>query len=149
MAKFSSVLLKTAYASRDDFDISSISPCTAEEADGRLLLHAQHAGKTGLSNVTIRTVDSDVVVIAVYAFSRMSGIETLWIDFGVGKSRKMIPIHEVCRGIPHSVASNLPFFHAFTGCDTVSTFSGIGKRTAWKAWMSFRKVDNAFNVLST
>jgi len=39
-------------------DISTISPCNAEEADGRLLLHPNNAVKTGLHHVTIRTIDS-------------------------------------------------------------------------------------------
>ena len=75
-------------ASREDVDLSSISPCTAEEADGRLLLHANHAVEAGLTRITIRTVDSDVVVIGVYAFNEMSGITELWIDFGVGETQK-------------------------------------------------------------
>ena len=28
-------------------------------------------------------------------------------------------------------------FHAFTGCDTVSSFDGRGKKTAWDTWMTF------------
>jgi len=132
-----------ACASHEGVDLSAISPCNAEEADGRMLLHAKHAVNTGLGNITIRTVDSDVVVIAIYACSHLTEMKTLWIDFGVGKSRRMIPVHELCRHLQHSVVSNLPFFHAFTGCDTVSTFCSIGKRTAWKAWMSFREVDKA------
>ena len=30
------------------------------------------------------------------------------------------------------LAHGLPFFHALTGCDTVSAFHGKGKRTAWE-----------------
>jgi len=138
-----------ACTSHTDYDISSISPCTAEEADGRLLLHAKHAAENGCSNVTVRTVDSDVVVIATYAYRHIAGMKRLWIDFGVGKSRKLIPVHDLCTVIPESVISNLPFFHAFTGCDTVSAFCGIGKLTAWRAWMSFRDVDASFHTMST
>nr|CAD7434868.1 unnamed protein product [Timema monikensis] len=32
----------------------------------------------------------------------------------------------------------------FTGFDTVSTILGVGKNSAWRAWMSFRDVDVAF-----
>ena len=130
-------------------NVSSISPCTAEEADGRLLLHADHAARNGLNCITVRTVDSDVVVIAVYAYSHMCGIKELWIDFGVGKYRKLIPVHKLSRNMPHSLISNLPFFHAFTGCDTVSSFCDIGKRTAWKTWLNFRDVDESFDVFSS
>ena len=33
----------------------------------------------------------------------------------------------------------LSFFHAFIGCDTLSSFYGKGKSTFWDAWMSFSK----------
>jgi hypothetical protein len=132
-----------------EVDVSSISPCNAKEADGRLLLHADHADKSGLHHATIRIVDSDVVVIVVYAISKNPALKELWIDFGIGRYRKIIAIHELSSILPPTVASRLPFFHAFTGCDTVSTFSSIGKRTAWKAWMSYREVGEAFHTLTT
>jgi hypothetical protein len=39
------------------------------------------------------------------------------------------------------VSQALPWFHAFTGCDTVSSFNGKGKLTMWDSWMasSYRK----------
>jgi hypothetical protein len=39
----------------------------------------------------------------------------------------------IALGPQHSLA--LPFFHAFTGCDTVSAFVGRGKKTCWEVWM--------------
>ena len=38
----------------------------------------------------------------------------------------------------------LPFFHAFTGCDIVSSMLGIGKKTAWNAWNAYPEVINTF-----
>ena len=38
----------------------------------------------------------------------------------------------------------LPFFHAFTGCDLVSSMLGIGKKTSWNAWNAYPKVTNTF-----
>ena len=40
-------------------------------------------------------------------------------------------------------------FHAFTGCDTVSSFGGRGKKTAWDTWMTFSDVTIAFCSLAT
>ena len=51
--------------------------------------------------------------------------------------------------MPQGVPDLLPFFHAFTGADTVSSFSGIGKVTAGRTWMSFREVDKAFSEYSS
>ena len=41
----------------------------------------------------------------------------------------------------------LPFFHAFTWCDVVSSMLGIGKKTAWNAWNAYPKVTNTFVVI--
>ena len=37
--------------------------------------------------------------------------------------------------------------HAFTGCDTVSTFCGRGKNTAWVTWKVYSEVTEAFEEL--
>ena len=39
--------------------------------------------------------------------------------------------------------------HAFTGCDTVSSFAGRGKKTAFDIWKSFNEVTAVFSTLST
>ena len=46
-------------------DLTSLDPCNHEEADSRMLLHASHAAKHGHHSIVIRTVDTDVVVLAV------------------------------------------------------------------------------------
>lgn len=47
---------------------------------------------------------------------------------------RYIPIHIIVKilGVDRSLA--LPFFHAITGCDTVSAFFGFGKETAFEIW---------------
>ena len=39
-------------------------------------------------------------------------------------------------------------FHALTGCDVVSSMLGIGKKTAWNAWVTFPEVNNTFIVIT-
>ena len=46
-------------------DVDLISPCTHEEADTGMLLHAHHAALHGYDKVLVRIVDTDVVVLAV------------------------------------------------------------------------------------
>ena len=41
-------------------------------------------------------------------------------------------------------ALTLPMFHAFTGCDTVSSFAGKGKRSAMKTWEITPTVTQSF-----
>ena len=43
----------------------SLSPCTHEETDICLLVHANHAALCGHFKVLIRTVDTDVIVLVV------------------------------------------------------------------------------------
>ena len=49
----------------------------------------------GLKTATIRTVDTDVVVLAVAHFQGLPNIQQLWISFGTGKEFKYIPIHKI------------------------------------------------------
>ena len=65
----------------ESLDTSLISPCSHEEADTRLLLHIFHATSNGYPKACIRTVDSDVVVIACSKFQAI-GAEELWVAFG-------------------------------------------------------------------
>ena len=46
-------------------DVSGLAPCTHEEADTRILLYLEDAVRHGNTRVSIRTVDTDVVVLAV------------------------------------------------------------------------------------
>ena len=112
-------------------DVSGISPCDHEEANTRMFLHVLHAK----SNAIIKTVDTDVVIIALFCFKDL-GIEQLWIEFGCGSRTRFIPIHQIVSTMPHcdSLSPCLPSLHALTGCDTVSSMLGIGEK-AWTCWM--------------
>lgn len=65
-------------------DTSDLLPCNHKEADTRLVLHAADAAKCGFEKVMLRTVDSDVVVLAIATFHDLS-LSELWVAFGVGK----------------------------------------------------------------
>ena len=68
-----------------------LQPCSHEEADTRMPLHVKDPMNCGLKTVTIRTVGTDVVVLAVAHFQGLPNIEQLWIAFGTGKEFKYIP----------------------------------------------------------
>ena len=88
------------------------------------------------TRVSTRTVDTDVVVLAVASAQRLS-LSELWIAFGTGKNFRFLACHEMARALgPHRCIA-LPLFHAFTGCDTVTFFSRKGKRTAWDTWIAY------------
>ena len=54
------------------------------QSDRRMLLHVAHATKHGHQRVSIRTVDMDIVVLAITQFQNLH-VSELWIEFGIGK----------------------------------------------------------------
>jgi len=133
---------KVLTTSKDD-DFSDLMPCTHEEADTRMLLHANNTVQRGSHTLIICTVDTDVVVLAIAMYSRL-GSEALWVEMGTGKHVRYIAVHELVNVLGPVKSACLPLFHAFTGCDTVSAFSGRGKKT----WTNFPEVTSAFTELS-
>jgi len=120
--------------------------CNHEEADTRILLHVLHALECGAKTVLVRTVDTDVVVLLIGKFSEFSqhALIDIWVSFGVGRSHRMYHINAMFNLLGECKAKALPMFHSFTGCDTTSSFSGRGKKSAWEAWKSYPNVTNAF-----
>jgi hypothetical protein len=47
--------------------------------------------------------------------------------------RRYIPGHDLCKSLSFVVCEILPADHALTGCDTTSSFFGIGKNSMFKA----------------
>ena len=94
--------------------------------------------------MTICTVDND----AVASFSKIAPGE-LWVTFGVGTNfRYIAAVHEMVVTMTPTKCLTLPvgLLHAFTGFDSVSSFAGRGKKTAWETWKSFPEVNDAFKA---
>ena len=121
-------------------------PCRHEVADSRIFVHLADAVSKGYKKVSIRTVDTDVVAIAVAAVSEIS-VDELWIAFGTGHKFRYIAVHEIAQTLGPQKSVVLPVFHSITGCDTVSSFNGRGKKTAWEVWEFFPEVTNAFREI--
>ena len=79
-----------------DIDICNLSPCTHEEADTRILLHAAECATQGFNTVMIRTVDTDLMIIACSMFQHL-GISELWIAFGTGTNFRYVPMHDIVK----------------------------------------------------
>ena len=118
----------------------------AEEADTRLILHAKHAAETGSNSVVIRSSDTDVVVLAVY-FQWEIDTE-LFLQGKYSKSKwKFLDIGSISKKLGIVLSKALLGFHAFSGCDTVSSFSGKGKKTFFKVLKSSEVFTNAMTHL--
>ena len=79
-----------------------------------------------LSLVCVGNTVITMVVIAVSAVHNLN-ITCLWVASGVWKTFRYIPVHEIALHMGPSKSDALLFFHAFSGCDQVSSFR-IGKR---------------------
>lgn len=107
--------------------IPDLQSCTHEETDTRVFMHAAYATKhENVSDAIICSSDTNVVVIAVSSMEQ-TGLDKLWIEFGREKYLRWNPIHEIVVAMGPK-ASPLPFFHAFSGCDSVC-LSWQGKET--------------------
>ena len=99
-------------------ELSNLTPCTQEEADTRLILHATDAVAQGKRRVSVCTVDMNVVVLAATFRSQMK-LDEMWIAFSTGKNFCFMPIYEIVSLLTPKICSSLLAFHAFTDCDTV------------------------------
>lgn len=99
-----------------------------KEADTRMLLHAVHAAGCGHKKLLIRTVDTDVVVLAVSQAQHLN-LSKMWVAIGTGKSYLVLARLIVINiNIIPEKALTLPSFHAFTGCDTSLPMPGKEKK---------------------
>ena len=96
-----------------------------------------------MGKVMIRTIDTDVVVIALGMFSSLN-LSELRISFGTGKNQRLLSIHSISDAIGAAKCNGLPFFHAFTGCDHISFFTGKGKKSAWRTRKNFDDITASF-----
>ena len=71
MARYVLSYLDGVLTAHDDGFTDEINPCNHEEADTRMLLHVAHATAQGHQKASIRTVDTDVIVLAVSHFQHL------------------------------------------------------------------------------
>ena len=80
-------------------------------------------------------VDTDGFVLAGSVLARLKNqLEEFYVDLGVRKRRRYVPVHVIFKNLGESRALGLSFFHAFTGCDQVSFLFHVTKGSAWKVW---------------
>ena len=64
----------------------------------------------------------------------------VWMVSGTSKQKKCYPVHTIASKLDDNLLANILGFHALTGCDTTSSFSGIGKKTCWKQYLEAPKL---------
>ena len=73
--------------------------------------------------------DTDVLLLLLAYYDRM-GRTRLYMKAGTLNASKYFPVHEIRMLLSIDIVDTLLAFHAITGCDMVSQFSGDGKKTA-------------------
>ena len=118
-----------------------------EEADTRINVHVKDSLERGDRCVMVRTVDTDVVVLLIgqfYDLQEQNPNADICVGFGIGKLFRYYHINTICEHLGREKCRSLPPFHAFTGCDTTSSFFGKSKKSAWASWNSYSKATEAF-----
>ncbi len=57
-------------------------------------MHAEYCSQEGHSKLLIKTVDTDVFIIAILKFTSLA-FDDLWIELGAGKDRRWVPVHRI------------------------------------------------------
>ena len=108
--------------------------CNHEEANTRMILHAQHAGGTCV-------IHSDNISVLILLLGHTEALCKSYMKKGKGSKTRFVELPRVIENLAkqlpvklgiseHDLLKALIGIHALTGCDTVSAFSGKGK---WKS----------------
>ena len=109
--------------------LSNLAHCSHEKADTHLFTHAADAAdavRKECRNLCVKTVDNNVVVLAILPLRRLTLMSCGWLL----ECEQIYDtyIYEVVTNMDPGICATLPMFHDCTGCDTVSAFCGRGKR---------------------
>ena len=106
-----------------------------------MIRHAINQAANGLENITIRIVDSDVLVLLLSSVERLieAGVKSVFTVLVKKNGTEEFDLIKILNKFGADICRALPFLHAFSGCDTSSSFYGKDKSTLWNPWMSFSK----------
>ena len=119
-----------------------------------MLLHARHASMS-CDKFIVSSPDTDIFMIMLSKVAEMNG--QLFMLTGTGNKRRIIDVNSVAEGIyknqnqtyctKSQVMKAFLVFHCFTGCDTVSLFTGRGKLKPLKLLLKNSDYINTFSSL--
>lgn len=86
-----------------------------EEADTKIAFVACQQNED--STITVRTSDTDIVVIMLANMEHLQARVEVLMDLGVGNARRCIDVSALYKKLGSKISKALPALHAFTGCD--------------------------------
>ena len=97
-----------------------------QEADSKMLFHV--ASIPSPATIVIRSVDTDVLVIALACLSTIDPRKKVSMETGLEiKNSRYININQIYQTLGEQICRGLPALHAFTGSEYTSSFSRKGK----------------------
>ena len=101
------------------------------EADTKMFAYGKYITTEHLiKKMIISSPDTDVAVISCFQkISCLESMDEIWLKFGIGVNIRYLPIPDI---LGFSIIELLPAVHSITGCDSVSSLFGIGKKNAFE-----------------
>lgn len=143
-----SILCSSNNERMDLSDISIVS-CQSEEADQRLIRHSLNCltDSNEYRNIVVRTIDTDVLILLISYISEYFHLcRNVSIYAEMINSNKVYDVIAMVTSLGRETCMALPFFYAFTGCDTVSSFYLKGKCKAWDVCSKSQEKDSLTNI---
>ena len=113
-----------------------------EEADTKMFLAAKFAFELGFSSVVIKSIDTDVAILALYFASLLNG--DLFLE--VSTSEKKI-YNASMNTVEESAVEALPGIHALSGCDSTSSFKGKSNLITFLKYFKYFKNQQIYKSL--
>ena len=117
---------------------------TQEEADTRILLHAKHASNN-YSAIVVVAEDTDVFILCLAFQSKINC--AMYIKCGSATRIRYIDVQKVADAIGQNVCASLLGLQAYTGCNSISSFSGREKLAALKLLKNNDQFQETFKQL--
>ena len=116
-----------------------------EEADTRLILHLKYVDDTSQAErVIVRSTDTDVFLLLLHFIPQFTHLQNVKFDTGLGDKRVWIDIKSLHQSMSEDLISSLLGFHAFTGCDSTSSFVRKGKLKPLRFLTNSREFQSIF-----
>ena len=97
-----------------------------------MFLHALHSSDAAHQQILIKSSGTDVEVLACTFREYISA--DIFLLCGTRSRARVINVTQVCEQLGVEVYQALPGLHVLTGCDTVSSFAGKGKKRLLMSW---------------
>ena len=87
--------------------------CTHEGSDTRIIIHVKDSLQERSNTIMVRSVDTDVIVLAGHFYSLLEQHPSadIWVAFGTGKHFCYYNINRICENLSVERNLALPSFH--------------------------------------